>query len=343
MRYVVVLVVSIFALTCTPGLVSAQGLFGCSDVGSSGGLPILGKLFGKKNKAVSCYDDPPRGGGLALYVGYLANDEGVTFGLGQDEQQIANVWDVVTRYPVNGVLFAGSGTIPISSRLDILVNGSWLMPSDGGDALQQWNTGRAAAAQSTASWDTKSQWWNAGAAATFNIAGPFSAIGGFLYDSFSTNFANPRNLNNMGATSVDDEADLAVNSIIPYFGGLLTQGGPSGSLTIGMIGTPIIFGGASYTESFNQGAAVSNQVDISGAIEEGSFFEIFAETSMNIRAMSFGIFGGWNITRARMNMNFDFNQGLVAPASVSRSYTGTFYRSAWVLGGKFALDFITPL
>lgn len=337
MRYVVVLIVSIFALTCTPGLVSAQGLFGCSDVGSSGGLPILGKLFGKKKKADSCYDDPPRGGGLALYVGYLANDEGLAFDV-SNEGIIADASaQFRVRYPLSGVLFAASGTIPITKRLDILVNGSWLLPSQGGDA-----TRISRNANSDSTWSTKNQWWNAGAAATFNIAGPFSAIGGFLVDSFSTNFSNPTNVTGTAVTP-DDEADLTVGTVIPYFGGLLTQGGPAGSLTIGMIGTPIIFGSARYTLSFNQGAATSNQFDISGGINSGYFFEIFAETSMNIRAMSFGIFGGWNITQATMDMDFEFNQGFVAPASVTQPYSGAFYRSAWVLGGKFALDFVTPL
>ena len=336
MRYVVLLFVGIFALTWTPGLISAQGLFGCSDVGSSGGLPILGKLFGKK-KAVSCFDDPPRGGGVAFYAGYMDNDRGVSFGVSRRDALFANAERMSLNYPVSGWLLAASGTIPITDRLDILVSGSWLVPSGGGEALQLWRNNNG-----ETTWSTKNQWWNAGAAATFNIAGPFSFIGGFLYDSFMTNFSSPANIVNNLVTP-EDELDLTVSSIIPYIGGLLTQGGPAGSLTVGMIGTPLIYGNVSYTESDNLGAATSILIDITGDFDSGYFFEIFAETAVNIRAMSFGIFGGWNVTHALMDMDFDVKQFFVAPATETAGYTGSFYRTAWYVGGKFALDFVSPL
>jgi len=343
MRFVVILFVSILALTWTPGLVSAQGLFGCSDVGSSGGLPILGKLFGKKNKAVSCYDDPPRGGGVAFYIGYLDNDRGVAFDITPDGAFGAGGANagIAFEYPISGVLFAGSGTIPISERLDILVNGSWLLPSGGGEATYVWDN--RAAPDGTTTYSTKNQWWNVGAAATFNIAGPFSAMGGVMLDSFMTTLTSPSDIGNALVTD-KDEGDLTVTTIIPYLGALLTQGGSAGSLTIGMIGFPLIFGDAKFTDTWNFGAA-GRGAEISGGINSGYFFEIFAETSVNVRAMSFGIFGGWSATAARMSMDFDYSNwvGGAQALADSQPYSGSFYRSAWVVGGKFALDFVSPL
>jgi len=342
MRYVVVLLVSILAVTWTPGLVSAQGLFGCSDIGSSGGLPILGKLFGKKKRAVSCYDDPPRGGGLAFYAGYLDNEKGVRFDIMPDGALGVGGTNagIAFQYAVRGVLFGGSGTIPISERLDILVNGSWLLPFGGGETQHEW-------------WDagpvildyiysTKSQWWNVGGAATYNIAGPFSAMGGVMFDSFTTNFSSPWNYTGT-FLSEDDEADLTVSSVIPYVGGVLTQGGPDGSLTIGMIGFPMLFGNTKYTQSWHRGAAQYG-AEVSGNVDSGYFFEIFAEAVVNIRAMVMGIFAGWSTTHAKTNMDFDVDavSRATAQALTSTGYTGSFYRSVWVVGGKFALDFTSP-
>jgi len=342
MRYVVVLLVSFIALTWAPGLVSAQGLFGCSDVGSSGGLPILGKLFGKKNKAVSCFDDPPRGGGLAFYAGYLTGRDGVSFTYSpRDEFVLANDVTQEMRYPLSGVLLAASGSIPVTERLAILLNGSWLIQSGGEEMHQVFNRGRAGW-QWEATWDVKTEWWNAGAAAAFNVAGPFSAIGGFLADSFTTNFSDPSNIIRLWTTSAD-EGDLTVHTIAPYLGGLVTQGGPAGSLTIGMIGFPLLFGNAKYTQSGSLNSLW--ELELSGAVTSGYFFEIFAETSVNIRAVSFGIFAGWNTVQARMDMDYYSGRrpaGGGALATYSQAYAGGFYRSAWVLGGKFALDFVSP-
>jgi len=345
MRYAAILFVGLLALSWTPGLVSAQGLFGCSDVGSSGGLPILGKLLGKKKKAVSCYEDPPRGPGLAFYVGYLDNAGGVDFGLNAVGVGVRTAHSVELQYPISGVLLAGSGAIPVTKRLDILVNGSWLVPS-GGDKMREWTRDANGNITSDVNWDTKNQWWNAGAAATFNVTGPFSVIGGILFDSFTTNFSNPPEQNNMRLL-VSDEADLRISAVIPYMGGLLTQGSPAGSLTIGMIGFPFLFGHAEFAQSMNE-SPWSRSAEISGPIYSGYFFEIFTETSVNIGAMSAGIFAGWNIMHALAGMEYDFTAfasgtGAPWPLNVSRDYTGSFYRSAWVLGGKFGLDFISPL
>jgi len=347
MRCVVVLLVSILAVTWTPGLVSAQGLFGCSDVGSSGGLPLLGKLIGKKKRAISCYDDPPRGPGLAFYVGYLDNARGVAFDVIPDGTLAfrGNAGGIGLQYPIRGVLLAASGTIPVSKRLDILVNGSWLIPSNADLTQYQWWDAGPVLSDST--WSIRNQWWNAGAAVTFNMAGPFSAIGGFMVDSFTTNFYSPSNLMGTGGQATD-EADLTVGAVIPYLGGLLTQGGPAGGLTVGMIGFPILFGDIKFTESWNQGWAVpptASGVELSGSIGSGYFFELFAETSVNIRAMSFGIFGVWNVTHAEADMDFDAETraGGVVTISDSAAYSGSFYRSVWVVGGKFALDFLSPL
>jgi len=344
MRYVAVLLVSIFVLTWTPGMASAQGLFGCSDIGSSGGLPILGKLFGKKKKAASCFDDPPRGPGLALYVGYLDNDGGVSSEVTTRGATIANIAQAGQQYSLSGVMLAGSGTIPVAPRMDILINGSWLIPSGG-----IWTNGYQRAPNGvitdSANWSVMNQWWTAGAGATFNVAGPFSVIGGFIVDSFTSHYSNPTEINGGGLPS--DEADFAFRGLIPYAGGLLTQGGAAGSLTVGVIGFPLLFGDMKNTQSSNSGAGVNPSVgtEFSGAIESGYFFEIFAETAVNIRAMSFGIFAGWSATHAVGDLGSDYEllTGGALFQAASATYTMSFYRSAWVVGGKFAIDFISPL
>ena len=67
--------------------------------------------------------------------------------------------------------------------------------------------------------------------------------------------------------------------------------------------------------------------------------------AVNIRAMSFGIFGAWSITHAKMTMDWDLVVRTAGPVVLSDSqpYAASFYRSAWVVGGKFALDFVSPL
>jgi len=343
MRYVVVVLVSILAVTWTPGLVSAQGLFGCSDVGSSGGLPILGKLFGKKKRAMSCYDDPARGPGLAFYGGYLDSNRGVSFDYRAEGPGVAGnvIGGSEFQYPLSGMLLAGSGAIPVTKRLDILVNGSWLIPSVGMETQQRLIF---AGVSLDVNWETKNQWWNAGAGATFNVAGPFSVVGGFLVDSFTTHFSGPTDIGTVSILS-SDEADLVVNTVIPYAGALLTQGDTTGSLTIGMIGFPLLFGDAKFTQSRNAGGFF-RRGDLSGSIKSGYFFEIFGETSVNIRAMSFGMFAGFSVTHAKMDMDYDYGRfNRTTGATVveeTEIYSGSFYRSAWYAGGKFALDFTSP-
>jgi len=160
-----------------------------------------------------------------------------------------------------------------------------------------------------------------------------SGIGGFRFDSFSTNFTDPTPTASFGTSTPGDEADVTITAYIPYVGLVVNL---DSTVKFGLIGFPYVFGTVKYNETIG---GVPVRYEFSGNLQDSYFLETFAEFGTQVMGGYAGIFG--ILTYLHTSSDVDFNR-LTAATSTSVPYRITHDRQNWILGGKFALSFNLP-
>ena len=106
-------------------------------------------------------------------------------------------------------------------------------------------------------WNTRPEWWYLDAAATCAFCTPFKVMAGFRYEHFSVRFDNPSD--NFGIVSTTgDEADLTINSYLPFVGLQTTVGGPASNVYVRFIGFPWAPGDVTHSETGISGTRLEN-------------------------------------------------------------------------------------
>jgi len=322
MRYLIVPLVGIFLFAIAAGLAGAQGL--PSSVGA--GLPSLSGLSG--SGGCSPVRDPEAGRGLAVNVGYLSTNRSAVFDLTADPA-VGNVRQVRHAFPVDGLWLALSANGQVGDKLGIFARGSWLVPSNRpSDRTLLFGT-----TLEPGTWQTNVQWYNADVAGLYPAYGALTVIGGFRFDSFETKF-HDREL-----VDVDDLAtdvtNVTVTSYIPYVGLMVNQGP---ALKVGLIGFPYVPGNVKYDHTW--GTAVIRH-EATGTLGSSYFLEAFAEYGQRLMGGYFGIFGIWTYLHGISELDVSRTVGIAV--STSGVYKFTADRQNWILGGKFGLNFTSPI
>lgn len=102
------------------------------------------------------------------------------------------------------------------------------------------------------------------------ISATWSALAGFRWMSWQTNYSGP--YNQIGFSNHADRADVTVNGYIPLFG--LT--GKTGGVTVGAVGVPTLLGDVDHKEEVSQ----VNFIEAKGTIRNGYFAEVFADYTL---------------------------------------------------------------
>ena len=165
---------------------------------------------------------------------------------------------------------------------------------------------------------------------------PFKVMAGFRYEHFSVRFDNPSD--NFGIVSTTgDEADLTINSYLPFVGLQTTAGGPASNVCVRFIGFPWAPGDVTHSETGISG--LGSRIDSKGNWNRSYFWEIFAEYNRNVAAnMGFGAFFRWNVLHGQTELS------ATPPSGLAVSSDASFDRNTMTFGGSFSIQVsIAPL
>ena len=184
-------------------------------------------------------------------------------------------------------------------------------------------------------WNTRTEWWYLDAAGTCAFCTPFKAIAGFRYEHFSVRFDNPSNPYNVASTTAD-EADLTINSYLPYVGLQTSVGGPASNVSVRVIGFP--WAPADVTHSETGISGIGSRIDSTGNWNRSYFWEVFAEYNRSVAAnMGIGAFFRWNLLHGQTDLS------TTLPSGIAVSSDASFDRNTMTFGGSFSLNFASPL
>ena len=207
---------------------------------------------------------------------------------------------------------------------------------------------------------TDMEWWLLDLRGSYEVAGTCQVIGGFRWDHMNTRFGTERSPFTAalpaGSVSVDlpdGFGNFKFNSLIPYVGLQYQYPAPENSLTVRLIGFPMVFG-----EVKQQSVIPSWDVFVfptvvtglggsafTGSFESGHFLEFFAEYSTDVLGSgTLGFFLRWNLLAATTR---------VADSDASVNLGGTnfygqapvdlnYHKTSWTLGGSFSMEFGLP-
>ena len=186
-------------------------------------------------------------------------------------------------------------------------------------------------------WNTRTEWWYLDAAATCAFCTPFKAIAGFRYEHFSVRFDNPSDAFGL-VVNPGAEADLTINSYLPFVGLQTSVGGPASNVYVRFIGFPWAPGDVTHSETGVSGLGLGSRIDSTRSWNRSYFWEIFAEYNRNFAAgMGIGAFFRWNLLHGQTDLSATLPSGLAVSSDAS------FDRNTMTFGGSFNLSFNTPL
>lgn len=314
----------IFALLIFTGSAGAQGLFGTGLMG----LPAFGGfLGGPTGCGETLY---AKTGTLSLYAGWMEHREGTRFTLDDGNVAAFNLISVQEQYPNRGLWLGIADSVDLGSGLSFIGSGWYLVPSSASSRQHIDLVGFPAAR----SWQTDNRWWFADGLFALGRSGSFSALAGLRYDYFTTRFKNPFDSDFGGP---DAHSDVIATTWIPLLGAQYGYAGPSSSLLVRAVGTPVIFGYIKFLDSDGIGTRLEER----GRWSRGYFLEFFGEYSKKLGLGSLGVFARWNLAEGRAaNANVERD---VSPPPPSTTYNLSFNRLSWTLGGSLSLDFNLPI
>lgn len=316
--------VPIFAILILTGSANAQGLFGM-------GLPGLPSLGGFAGATAGCGETLyAKTGTLSIYAGWMEDRQGTRFTVDGGNADVFGVISVRQQYPNRGLWLGVSDTVVLGDGLSVIASSWYLVPSSV-PARQHIDLVGFPAARS---WQTDNRWWFADGLFALGRPGGLSALAGLRYDYFTTRFKDPFDSDFGGP---DAHSDVIAATWIPLFGAQYGYAGPSSSLIVRAVGTPVIFGYAKFLDSDGIGTRLEER----GRWTRGYFLEFFGEYSRNVGLGSVGVFARWNLAEGRAtNANVERD---VSPPPPSTNYNLGFNRLSWTLGGSISLDFDLPI
>ncbi len=317
MKKAMVAFVCAFSIAMAPTLLLAQGFSGLSSAVS---CPLI-----SKNENVY---------GPSLYIGYLTDRKGASFGLGAQGPGINGIFAMNHTYPVRGIWLEASQAFPLRERIGAFISGSWLFPTKT-SSEETYDFGIPGGR----SWTAKPQWWSLTANAVYGFTESFSLIAGVRYDSFMTNFTDPENAQ-IVASNPNDRADITIHSIIPLVGVATDIGTDSRKLTLGMMGFPTLPGSIKYKQTEGNVAGGPGRYEASGSFKSGYFLEVFGEFGTRSPSLELAIFGKFSTVYGKANMDVDSNDAVFGP--LNDTFTFAFDRTAWIIGGKLSAAFSSP-
>lgn len=313
----------------------AAALLCCSlpvGVSAEGFLPGLPSLGGS-----ACTPGHNADWSVAAKLGYLGYNKGLVFDRTAVGTVLGGSPECKYQYPIEG-LWAGvsvgagrqRGSFVICDPADSLclsLGGSWLFASNK-DAIETASVFPDSPAYRT--WRPNTQWYTLYATVSRCAVSNFSLIGGFRYESFSTKFVDPSEVQGLRSDPTD-EAELTLSSFIPYVGAVTRWG----DVEVGVLGFPYVPG----TIGYRQTLAASVRYEGSGNYRNGYFLEAFAEWGRQMQAVHLSAFATYTLLHAVGEFDLSRTEG----GTETAPYAFGFDRQNWIAGGKAVIGFNSPL
>jgi hypothetical protein len=307
---------------------SAEGLFGGVP-----GLPSLGGFLGGSS---GCAPTNEANCSVAGKLGYMGRSRGLVFERQAVGTNPGGINTDTFQYPVEGV-WVGASVTGVGSGLGLSAYGpgdglclalgaSWLFPNNT-EASEIISGG-------SRTWGPKTQWYTLEASVSRCPVENFSLIGGFRYDSFFTKFRDPSSQVDFTTSQPTDEAELVLNSYIPYLGAVLRLG----AVEVGVIGFPWAWGRVESRETIG-GAGV--RYESVGNYSNAYFLETFAEFGGQMGGGQLSAFAKYTVLHAKGN--FDFERHPIGGAVRTAPDTFGMDRQNWIVGGTALIGFNSPL
>ena len=222
---------------------------------------------------------------LTFDVGYLGTNRIVGTSEAQALPILPGVRRIQLRYNLDGMWLALSANSRLGDCLGLYARGSWLAPFN--HRAEEVYSGGVVVFSTRRTWATNTQWYTLDVGGTFSCHGGMDVIGGFRFDSFSTNFSDAADA--VGFVSLNtDTADSTLKSYIPYVGLMVNQ---CPRLRVGLIGFPYVPGNLTYHET----TAGTIRTETNGNLRNSYFLEAFAEYARDLMGGSIGVFGTWSV------------------------------------------------
>lgn len=338
MKRGLVLFTALLLIVSLPVIANAQGMFGFS------GAP----LFAPPDPISPA--DPIRAFTPPIfYIGWMETYKNVTFAF--DGAGAGNLFGGDHRWPVAGLWLGLEEKVNLSQNLSAILDGWLLVPTRRKGSEPEEVTRTFVTAFSTTvpiafgttteiggrEWDTDPDWWYIDAMGVFGPSAMFKVLGGFRYEHFSTRFKNPVDSIAVPSTP-EDRADITVNSYQPFVGFQYATGGPTGHISVRLIGFPLVPADVSHRESGEAGSGTI--VKSIGNFRSSYFWELFAQADQRFFGdANIGAFFRWNWLHGRAILHSEVEPGALASGDDSAS----FDRNTVTVGGSFSLNFLSPL
>jgi hypothetical protein len=305
-----------------------------------GGMPAFGGGTGAYGPPGPRLFEPP-----TFYVGWMESLRRGSWTFA--DPNAGSIFGGIHRYDVAGLWLGLEQKINLTETCGLDLDGWVLIPSNRRGSEQEPTISTVIVSTSpivvtatvpglgSRTWNTRTEWWYLDAAATCSFCTPVKAIAGFRYEHFSTRFDNPADIFGIVSTTAD-EADLTINSYLPFVGLQTTAGGPASNVCVRLIGFPWAPGNVTHSETGIPG--IGSRIDSTRNWNNSYFWEIFAEYNRSVAAnMGFGAFFRWNVLHGQTDLS------TTLPSGIAVSSDASFDRNTMTFGGSFSLNFASPL
>lgn len=294
--------------------------------------------FGQGGYGWVCPGPCKIGSAPSIFAGYFFQNKGADFSFTANDPVANSVADLRQQFDLQGVWLELMVPIKGQGPFGLVLGWAYLFPID--RTSQETVTVPPATSRSR-TWTADSQWWDLQAALTYDFYPSATAILGFRYDSFQTNFYDPSARTGI-AGQPDDTANVTINGYIPFFGLAVSNVAPRSGLDIeiGAIGFPVMMGSVNYIEIDSGlipiGGADAPGFPASNEFGRGYFFEAFGEVGV---PLTYGWQAGAFVKYSTINASTTIPVGERNANIPTTDYEFNLDRRSWVFGGRVSLVF----
>jgi hypothetical protein len=272
-----------------------------------------------------------------IFFGYVYKDKGLGMKLESSDGNLGEIERIRQDFDINGLWLELQAPFTVTNCFGLSLGFGHMFPLKT-KSVEGYLTTNTTTPADNREWTADPQWWTVDAAATYKLNCSLTAIGGFRWDTFMTNFKDPT-LTAVVDTNGEERSDMTFNGYIPFLGlQLVRQVSCVSIVRATVIGTPIFWGDYDYKETIGSATAAS-RLHSSGVVNNGRFVEAMGEVAVNLCPMQVGAFVKFSALRGTDETDF-VQQTDAQIASAPFKYE--IDRRYWVFGARIGMTFDSP-
>jgi hypothetical protein len=311
-----------------------------------------------------------------VYVGYLYKHKGGGVQVrGEGPTALAGIHEFRLDHDMEGIWLEATSPIRINDFIGLAVGGSYFFPtSTKAKEIYRFDPGLGTSS-ATRRWQNDLVWWTVQGALSYNLfsscspyaqlycpsdcmppnpcpPGPstlaaFTLLGGLRWDAYRVNLSRPSSSTNGFPAIPTDQAEMTMNSLLPFFGAVVQRVGCNGMVKLGAVGFPALpgwLGEFNYGETIGSafGAGTSARFNTTDFPRSGYFVEAFAEAGLKIGNGHLGGFVKYFNLHGRKHVDLTMAELGGTSAGIG-DYIFSVDRRNWVFGGRLSFLFSTGM